>query len=56
LKLLAPSFARRRSEYEPDRAGCFACARCFESCPQERARRGWAVGEIAAQPAQAKAP
>ncbi len=39
-KLLSLSLARRRAEYEPDRGDCFACARCFEYCPNELQRRG----------------
>jgi ferredoxin len=34
------SLRRRRMDFEPDRGACFACARCFEFCPNERARRG----------------
>jgi hypothetical protein len=36
LKLIALSVRRRRLEYEADRAGCVACARCFEYCPGEK--------------------
>jgi ferredoxin len=39
-KLISVSLRRRRDDYEPDRAACFACARCFEYCPQELMRRG----------------
>jgi ferredoxin len=53
LRLLGFSFARRRADYEPDRAGCFGCARCFESCPQERVRRGWVPIDLAQAPAAA---
>jgi len=38
-KLVALSVRRRRSEYEADRAGCFACGRCYQYCPKERERR-----------------
>jgi len=31
---------RRRTDYEPDRGECFACARCFKYCPNELVRRG----------------
>ena len=39
-KLISLSIRRARTDYEPDRGACFACARCFESCPQELVRRG----------------
>ncbi len=39
-KLIALSLHRKRSDYEPDRGACLACARCFMSCPNEHARRG----------------
>lgn len=42
IKLISLGMVRRRTEYQPDRTGCFACARCFASCPQERIRRGLA--------------
>ncbi len=41
-KLLSASVRRKRTDYEPDRGDCFACARCFEYCPNELARRGLA--------------
>jgi len=37
-KLVALSVQRRRSDYEADRAGCFACGRCYQYCPKERER------------------
>jgi NosR/NirI family transcriptional regulator, nitrous oxide reductase regulator len=40
VKLLSLSLRRQRTDYEPDRGDCFACARCFEFCPNELARRG----------------
>jgi hypothetical protein len=40
VKLVSRSLRRRRTDYEPDRGECFACARCFEYCPNELARRG----------------
>jgi ferredoxin len=40
LKLISLSIRRRRSDYEPDSGGCFACGRCYSSCPVERARLG----------------
>jgi ferredoxin len=39
-KLISLSVRRKRSDYEPDRGDCFACARCFEYCPNELVRRG----------------
>jgi len=39
-KLVSRSLRRRRTDYEPDRGDCFACARCFEYCPNELVRRG----------------
>ena len=41
LKLLALAVRQSRTDYEPDRAACFACARCFTACPNERVRLGW---------------
>jgi NosR/NirI family transcriptional regulator, nitrous oxide reductase regulator len=40
VKLLRFSIQPRRTDYEPDRGACYACARCFNSCPQERIRLG----------------
>lgn len=40
LKLIALSVRTARTDYEPDRGACVACARCFEYCPNERVRRG----------------
>jgi hypothetical protein len=40
LKLISLCLHRRRTDYEPARGECFACARCFEFCPNELARRG----------------
>lgn len=40
LKILGAGMVRRRSEFQPDRSACVACARCFASCPQERIRLG----------------
>lgn len=42
IKLVSLGMVRRRTDYEPDRTGCYACARCFASCPQERIRLGLA--------------
>jgi ferredoxin len=41
LKLVALSLPARRTDYEPDRGACVACARCFTACPNERVRLGW---------------
>ena len=38
--LIGLSVRRTRTDYEPDRGACFACARCFDYCPQELMRRG----------------
>ena len=40
VKLISLSLRRKRTDYEPDRGDCFACARCFEYCPNELVRRG----------------
>ena len=40
VKLIHLSLRRRRADYEPACGECFACARCFEFCPNELARRG----------------
>jgi NosR/NirI family transcriptional regulator, nitrous oxide reductase regulator len=37
-KLVTLSVRRRRTDYEPDPAGCFACGRCYKSCPKEHER------------------
>jgi NosR/NirI family transcriptional regulator, nitrous oxide reductase regulator len=37
-KLLSLAVQRRRDDYEADRAGCFACGRCYSYCPKERQR------------------
>jgi NosR/NirI family nitrous oxide reductase transcriptional regulator len=39
MKLITVSVWRERPDYEADRAGCFACGRCFEYCPIELKRR-----------------
>ena len=41
LKLLALSVRQSRTDFEPDRGACVACARCFTACPNERVRLGW---------------
>ena len=40
LKLVALSVRPSRTDYEPDRGACLACARCFTACPNERVRLG----------------
>jgi polyferredoxin len=40
LKLISLSLRVTRTDFEPDRGACVACARCFLSCPNERARLG----------------
>ena len=40
LKFLALSLHTSRTDYEPDRGACVACARCFSACPNERVRLG----------------
>jgi len=39
-KWIALSVRHNRTDFEPDSGACFACARCFETCPSERMRRG----------------
>jgi len=40
VKLISLSLPTTRSDFEPDRGACLACARCFRSCPQELVRLG----------------
>jgi len=40
VRLIHLSVRRRRSGYEPVRANCVSCGRCFRSCPREMLRRG----------------
>ena len=40
VKLIHLSVRRRRTDYQPDRAGCVSCGRCFWYCPNEQARLG----------------
>lgn len=46
VKLISLSIRRNRTDYEPDSAACVACARCFESCPNELARRGLIIPAV----------
>jgi len=41
LKFVALSVRSSRTDFEPDRGACVACARCFTFCPKERVRLGW---------------
>ncbi|MFQ6036174.1 MAG: 4Fe-4S binding protein [Sedimentisphaerales bacterium] len=38
LKLIGLSVWQQRTDYEPDRASCLACGRCFQYCPREHVR------------------
>lgn len=40
VKLISLSLQRQRTDFEPAAGDCFACARCFEFCPNELVRRG----------------
>jgi len=40
LKLASLSLRTMRTDFEPDRGACYACARCFRSCPNELVRLG----------------
>lgn len=51
VKLLSLSVHVRRTDFEPDRGACFACARCFRSCPQELVRLGLMPASEAPPPA-----
>ena len=46
-KLISLSVRRRRTDYEPDRGTCLACARCFSYCPNERVRVGLMPANLA---------
>jgi NosR/NirI family nitrous oxide reductase transcriptional regulator len=35
IKLIHLSVRRRRADYQPDRAGCVSCGRCFQYCPMD---------------------
>jgi len=49
-KLISLSLRRKRTDYEPDRGSCYACARCFDFCPQELGRRGVIPAQPLADP------
>ena len=38
FKIIGHSIWRQKTDYEADRASCFACGRCFQYCPQEHIR------------------
>ncbi len=38
LKFIKSGIWYKRTDYEADPAGCFACGRCFEYCPREHLR------------------
>jgi polyferredoxin len=40
VKLVSLALRTTRTDFEPDRGACFACARCFRACPQELIRIG----------------
>ncbi len=40
IKLITLSIRRRREDYQPDRARCVSCARCYWYCPGEQVRLG----------------
>lgn len=40
LKLVSLSLRRRRTDYQPDRARCVSCGRCYWYCPGEQVRLG----------------
>jgi Fe-S-cluster-containing hydrogenase component 2 len=50
VKLIALSVRRRRTDFEPDRGACLACARCFSACPEERVRLGLMPAAEGAKP------
>ena len=55
VKSIALSVRQSRTDWEPDRGACFACARCFLSCPNERVRLGlMPASELPALPAAAQ--
>ena len=47
-KLIHLSIYRKRTDYEPDRATCVSCGRCFAVCPVEQKRRKEKTGEAEA--------
>lgn len=55
VKLVSLSLRTTRTDFEPDRGACFACARCFRSCPQELVRIGQMPASEVPQPVTAVA-
>jgi polyferredoxin len=45
LKLVQLSLRRRRTEFQPNPAGCVSCGRCFWYCPVEQVRLGL-IGDV----------
>jgi len=50
-KLIALSVRRTRTGYEPDRAHCLSCGRCFSYCPREHQRKQETAEKSDDQPA-----
>ena len=46
VKAFSLAVRRSRTDYEPERGACYACARCFEYCPNELVRRGLAPAVV----------
>jgi len=44
--LVGLSTNRQRKDYEPDRASCLSCGRCFLYCPREHLRRKKLAGTV----------
>lgn len=40
IRLISLSLRSTRTDFEPDRGGCYACGRCYLACPNERVRIG----------------
>jgi len=47
VKLIHLSIRRRRTDYEPDRAACVSCGRCFWYCPRSSDERKGIVDAMA---------
>ena len=50
LKVMQLHTRRRRTDYQPDRATCLSCGRCFARCPIEQQRRKGKFVNIKEQP------
>lgn len=47
VKLVSVPLRRQRENFEPDRATCLSCGRCFDYCPVEHRQRAEAIaGEL----------